>query len=62
MSEKGSVNKAYIWNKNIPLFKMKWKAKIRSQLKVFNDKHVVELPHAVMAEEIADWLSNKVKA
>ena len=41
---------------------MEWKAKIRSQLKAFKDKHVVELPHACTAEELADWLSNKGKA
>ena len=41
---------------------MEWKAKIRSQLKAFNDKYVVDLPHDCTAEELADWSSNKGKA
>ena len=62
MSDKGSVKKAYIPNKHLPFFKMECKTKIRSQLKAFNDKYVVDLPHACTAEELADWSSNKGKA
>ena len=60
MSDKGSVKKEYIPNKGLPFFKMECKIKIRSQLKAFKDKYVLDLPHYCTAEEVADWSIKKV--